>query len=216
MFILRVFVRICMYILNVLYKYLHIRTRVVFACIWMYMYVYVCICMYHIHVLFIRFVYVWHCMYCMYRHVLYVYVCIACIYMYFYVYVCTICIGIYCMYMYVLHVYACISKRPVCGYIHNTFIYIQYIHILTYIHIHAYTNRYIWYIHILTYLQIRKLKKCKYLAVILGQYIPISISSFKYVSIRTARFTDGDGDLGRLDANRLGWSWWAWACNLAL
>ena len=100
------------------------------------------------------------------------------------------------MYIYVLHVYACISKTPVCGYIHNTCIYIKYIHIFTYTHIHAYTNRCIRYIHILTYLQIRTLKKCKYFAVLLGQYIPISISLNKYVPIRTAWFTDGGVELG--------------------
>ncbi len=46
MFILCVFVCICMYICKVVIKYIHIRTRVVFACIWMYMYVFACICMY--------------------------------------------------------------------------------------------------------------------------------------------------------------------------
>ena len=99
----------------------------------------------------------------------------ACICMYMYVYVCIVCIDIYCMYMYVLHVYACISNRQVFGYIHNTCIYIQQIHIHSYMHIHADTCEYIRYIHILTYLQILTLKKCKYSAVFFGQYIPISI-----------------------------------------
>jgi hypothetical protein len=60
-------------------------------------------------------------------------------------------------------------------------------------HIHADTCRYIRYIHILTYLQILTLKKCKYIAVFFGQYIPISIWKFKYVPIRTAWFTDATG-----------------------
>ncbi len=98
------------------------------------------------------------------------------------------------MYMYVLHVYASISNRPVFGYIS--------IDTYTYIHIHAYTCIYIQYIHTLTYLQIRTLKKCKYIAVFLDKYIQISISLSKYIRIRTARFTDEDGDAPRALSRR--------------
>ncbi len=67
-----------------------------------------------------------------------------------------------------------VDTYTIHAYTYNTYIYLH-----TYIYVHIQSDTYYTYIYLRTYKYV--LKKCKYFAGFLGQYIPISISLFKCV-----------------------------------
>ena len=116
----------------------------------------VCICMYLGFIcrywMYVYILYVNVCMW-LYMYVLYLSVCIVFMSMYMLVFECIVCICIYCIYVYVYVCicmyllfsklkYVCVCIVCICMYVHvskilcisDTYTYIQYIHIWTYIH----------------------------------------------------------------------------------